>query len=305
MKKFTKFIAAFVSVLMIFGMVGVFADDSLDIVNTSVDADVEPDVSPAPIEAETAEVFLTLESTDGLSYIGSATAAIDGTVTAGDIIGTLLADYELTGLEDGYISSIDGLAAGTFGGWDGWMYAVKYYVAGEDGAVSLYIDMPNVGVNDYPITSSCVIVLYYADYGAPFAGTVVNEDGMVGLVTYTAVYDENYNVVEFVEAPLANAQFTLTAYTVDENGETQLGKSYVFESDENGLTKLHQDLREVPNGTYFGSVGKQSATTAEFGELTISLPEVVRYSDIFTVDVHPTPEEIFKQKIFFLMLGMH
>ncbi len=149
-----------------------------------------------------------------------------------------------------------------------------------------------------------MIVLYYADYGAPFAGTIVTEDEMVGLVTYTPVYDENYNVTSFTEASLANGQFTLTAYTVDENGETVIGKSYVFESDENGLTKLHKDLREVPNGTYFGSVGKQSDKTAQVGDQTISLPEVVRYSDVFTVDVHPTPEELFKQKIFFLMLGM-
>ena len=300
MKKFARFLAVFVSVMMIFGAVSVFADDS-EVVTTAAD-DEELVIAPAPVENAT--VFVTLESSDGLSYIGSGDFASDGSVSAGDVAKTLLVDHKLEGLETGYISAIDGLGAATFGGWDGWMYAVKYYVADEAGNVSLYIDIPNVGLNDYQITGSCVIVLYYADYGAPFAGTIVTEDEMVGLVTYTPVYDENYNVTSFTEAPLANGQFTLTAYTVDENGETVIGKSYVFESDENGLTKLHKDLREVPNGTYFGSVGKQSDKTAQVGDQTISLPEVVRYSDVFTVDVHPTPEELFKQKIFFLMLGM-
>ena len=299
MKKSMRFLAVFVCVMMIFGAVGVFADDS--VVETAID-DEELVIAPAPVE--TATVFVTLEGTDELCYIGSGDFAADGSVSAGNVAQTLLADHELEGLENGYISAIDGLSAATFGGWDGWMYAVKYYVANEDGTVSLYIDIPNVGINDYQITRSCVIVLYYADYGVPFAGTVVDENDMIGLVTYAPVYDENYNVVEFTEAPLANARFTLTSYTTDENGETVIGKSYVFESDENGLTKLHKDLREVPNGTYFGSVGKQSDKTAQFGDLTISLPEVVRYSDIFTVDVHPTPEELFKQKIFFLMLGI-
>ena len=300
MKKFARFLAVFVSVMMIFGAVGVFADDS-EVVTTAAD-DEELVIAPTPVENAT--VFVTLESSDGLSYIGSGDFASDGSVSAGDVAKTLLVDHKLEGLENGYISAVDGLGAATFGGWDGWMYAVKYYVADESGNVSLYIDIPNVGLNDYQITGSCVIVLYYADYGAPFAGTIVTEDEMVGLVTYTPVYDENYNVTSFTEASLANGQFTLTAYTVDENGETVIGKSYVFESDENGLTKLHKDLREVPNGTYFGSVGKQSDKTAQVGDQTISLPEVVRYSDVFTVDVHPTPEELFKQKIFFLMLGM-
>ncbi len=300
MKKFARFLAVFVSVMMIFGAVGVFADDS-EVVTTAAD-DEELVIAPAPVENAT--VFVTLESSDGLSYIGSGDFASDGSVSAGDVAKTLLVDHKLEGLENGYISAIDGLGAATFGGWDGWMYAVKYYVADEAGNVSLYIDIPNVGLNDYQITGSCVIVLYYADYGAPFAGTIVTEDEMVGLVTYTPAYDENYNVTSFTEAPLSNGQFTLTAYTVDENGETVIGKSYVFESDENGLTKLHKDLREVPNGTYFGSVGKQSDKTAQVGDQTISLPEVVRYSDVFTVDVHPTPEELFKQKIFFLMLGI-
>lgn len=310
MKKITKFIASFLSVTLIAGSVGVFADDSvIDVKQDDIMLISAPEADEAVVEideeaVETAQVFVTLESANGLSYIGSDAFAADGSVTAADVIAALLVDHEVVGLEDGYISSIDGLAAATFGGWDGWMYAVKYYAADENGDVSLYIDVPVVGMNDYVIEASCNIVLYYADYGAPYAGTAVDENGMVKLVTYSAVYDENYNLVEFAEAPLANGEFVLTAYTVDENGEVVMGETYTFAADENGLTKLHQDLREVPNGTYYGSVGKQSEKSVELGEITVNLPEVVRYSDIFTVDAHPTQEELFKEKLFRLMLGM-
>lgn len=302
MKKFTKFFAAFLSVLMITSSVGVFADNADHDVPMLISTQDEGLKIAEKVEVDT--VYLTLESADELSYIGSDSFAIDGSNSVGDVISALLTDHDVVGVENGYISEIDGLAGATFGGWDGWMYAVKYYLLNEDGTVSLYIDVPNVGINDYYLTSSCNIVLYYADYGAPYAGTSVTEDGMINLVTYTAVYDESYNLVEFAKAPFANGEFTLTAYTVDEDGETVLGETYTFTADENGVLELHQDLRELPNGTYYGSVGKQSDKVATVGEDEISLPEVVRYSDIFTVDVHPTEEEIFKDKLFRLMLGM-
>lgn len=293
MKKFSRIFAIFMATLMIFGSVAVFADEPAD----------DLVIAPAPVETNT--IFVTVEGPDGLVFIGSGEFKTDEEITAGDVLKSVIGDgHELTGIDDGYISAVDGVAAGVFGGWDGWMYAVKYYVADEEGNVSLYIDLPNVGVNDYQITSSCNIVLYYANYGTPFAGTVVTDNDMVALVSYTPVYDENYNLVEFTEAPLANGEFTLTSYTVDDEGNTVLGDSYTFAADENGLTKLHRDMREVPNGDYIGSVGKQSETTATIGEVTVSLPDAVRYTDFFTVDVHPTPEEIFRQKVFFLMLGM-
>ena len=299
--KFAKYLAVILSAMMILGAVAVSADDTaLDVITTDYEgSDEDILILPAP----DAEVFLALEGSEETEFLGSVSVAIDGSATAGSVIAELLADYGLEGLEYGYISSVDGLAGGTFGGWDGWMYAVKYYVLNENDEITLYLDIPSVGVNDYPILSSCEIVLYYADYGAPFAGSTHDENGMIKLVTYSPVYDENYNVVSFDEAPLANGEFTFTEYTIDENGETVLGETYVFTSDENGMTKLHQDLRELPNGDYIGSVGKQSDKTAVVGDETITLPETVLATDVYTVDVHPTEEEILKEKLMMLMIG--
>lgn len=303
MKKFNKFAAALAAVVMIFGSISVFADDSV----VPISASDEDQIVVINEDDETSEaasniVYLTVEGADSLIYLNSAAFA---GATAKDVISAFAEadELDIVGIDDGYISAIDGLAAGTFGGWDGWMYAVKYYTLNEDETVSLYIDVPSVGINDYAIESSCNIVLYYADYGAPYVGTAVDENGMIKLVTYSPVYDENYNVVEFTTAPLANGEFVFTACSTDEEGNNVFGETYVFVADENGVTALHEDLRELPNGDYIASAGKQSDRTAIVGDETVSLPEAVRYTDLYTVDVHPTDEEILKMKVFFLMLG--
>lgn len=304
MKKFNKFAVAFAAALMIFGSMSVLADDSVvAIADTEADQAAAIDVEVEESAAAPSLVYLTIEGPDSTIYMG------DGTftgATAKDVISSLTeGEIDVIGIEDGYISSVNGISAGIFGGWDGWMYVAKYYAPNADGSLSLYIDVPSVGINDYAIDAPCNLVLYFADYGAPYAGTTVDENGMIKLVTYSPVYDENYNVVEFTTAPLANGEFTFTAYTTDEEGNTVLGETYVFVADENGVIELHEDMRELPNGTYFASAGKQTDKVAVVGDGEVSMPEVVRYSDIYTVDVHPTEDEIAKMKVFFLMLGMN
>jgi hypothetical protein len=233
----------------------------------------------------------------------------DSSVSVGDVVMDLMSknhpEKELIGISDGYITSVDGLASGIFGGWDGWLYLVKYGIIGEDGLLRFYTDIPSVGIYDYKIKTVCQIVLYYGDFDDSFAGYSKTENGMIKLVSYTPVYDENYTLVSFNETPLAGGSFDLKPVITDKStSEVTLGKTISFKSDENGLTKLDYEFRAVPNGIYYGSVGKQSDVAATVNNETITKPEVVRYSSIFIIDNKPLYKEIFKKKVELLLIGM-
>ena len=74
--------------------------------------------------------------------------------------------------ENGYLSSINGVAAAKFGGWDGWMYAVNNVSA-------------MVGMSDYKLASGDKVVIYYGDY--PCALPVVDySKANQGIITFTS-----------------------------------------------------------------------------------------------------------------------
>lgn len=261
-------------------------------------------------DEDVALVFVDIEGAEGNIALTSGTFAKDGTVTVADVLKAIdEADdtLEITGIDEGYITTVNGLTAGTFGGYDGWMYAVKYYTALEDGTIGMSIDVPMVGVGDYKIEDSCVIVLYYGDYGIPFAETDVDENGMINLVTYTPVYAEDYSVSDFTKAPLADGNFTFVPVTTDEEGNEVLGDAIVFTADENGVTTLSADMNELPEGIYYGYVGKQSDKIA-VGETEMTKALVVRYADIYIVVkeeiVEPEPDTTEEDKIQLLLVGM-
>lgn len=82
-------------------------------------------------------------------------------------------DIEVVGADAGYISEVNGIAAGSFGGWDGWYYAVNSVV-------------PNVGVSGYTLNNNDTVVLYYGEYPCylPIADTsLLTSDGKI---TFTA-----------------------------------------------------------------------------------------------------------------------
>lgn len=291
-------------------------DDVAPIADTSETTAVETDVAAEEetevtdeTEEDLALVFVDIEGAEGNIALTSGTFAKDGSVTVADVLKAVdEADdnLEITGIDEGYITTVNGLTAGTFGGYDGWMYAVKYYTALEDGTIGLSIDVPMVGVGDYKIEDSCVIVLYYGDYDIPFAETDVDENGMITLVTYSPVYAEDYSISEFAKAPLAEGTFTFVPVTTDEEGNEVLGDAIVFTADENGVTTLSADMNELEEGVYYGYVGKQEAVTVGETEMTKAL--VVRYADIYVVVkeeiVEPEPDTTEEDKIQLLLVGM-
>lgn len=82
-------------------------------------------------------------------------------------------DIEVVGADKGYISEVNGIAAGSFGGWDGWYYAVNSVV-------------PNVGVSGYTLSDNDTVVLYYGEYPCylPIADT--SALATEGKITFTA-----------------------------------------------------------------------------------------------------------------------
>ena len=338
MKKTMRFISALLSSLLICGAVAVSADDTAasettaeepvsvevtdetevaDEAETTDETEVADetetsDETEAPVYTEATEipVFLAVEGPTENYLLTVGNYLNDGSVSAADVIAdaTELAvpGTEIVGLDEGYISSFAGVESGIYGGYDGWLYAVKYFEIDEAGNLTTIIDIPVVGIDDYAIDTACLIVLYYGDFDLPFADYVFTEDGMVQLNAYTAVYDENYMLVDFEGAPLAGGSFEFTpVYTDEETGEITYGEKIVFTADENGVTELDAEFKALENGYYIGSITKQSEETYMVGDAELTKPEVIRMTDFFVI--YNEPEEVVDdtvEKVNIVLIGM-
>ena len=78
--------------------------------------------------------------------IYNAEVSVAEGASAGDALAAV-EGVEIVGL-DSYITEVDGIAAGMFGGWDGWNYRVN----GKS---------PSVGINDYALADGDAVLLYY------------------------------------------------------------------------------------------------------------------------------------------------
>ncbi len=150
----------------------------------------------------------------------------------------------ITGIEDSYITDVNGDSAGAFGGWDGWLYTVN----GEEAAV---------GIGDYQISDGDSILLYFGDpYGAVMQFPIMNYDETSGMLTFTSLdtaYDENWNPV-VSENPVSGMDVVIddgTSFVTDENGQVDISAlasgSYSISwsrYDENGLPTV---LRSAPD----------------------------------------------------------
>ncbi len=136
-------------------------------------------------------------------------------------------DFELTITESeygAYISAVNGEAAGTFGGYDGWLFTVN----GAD---------PGVGMSSVEIKDGDSVLLYYADpFGAGFqfpeADLEKIGEGIISFVSRDTVYDENYNPSVSVN-PVAG--MSVKWYT----GENEYKE---YKTDENGVISVDKAL---------------------------------------------------------------
>ena len=114
----------------------------------------------------------------------------------------------IVGIENGYITEVNGETSGKFGGWDGWLYAVNG-------------SAPEVGISSCPVKDGDSIVLYYGDYPCqyPRVNLAKSYSGVLKFESYDTTYDENWNPTYSWE-PIADATVTVgdSKYTTDSNG---------------------------------------------------------------------------------------
>lgn len=160
----------------------------------------------------------------------------------------------ITGLNSGYIASVNGENAGKFGGWDGWNYSVNGIV-------------PSVGIDSCALKDGDSVVLFYGDpYGVgmqvPVADTSKLTDGVIKFVSSDTSYATGSPVVTV--NPVAGAKVTW------HYGNT----SAVYVTDKNGEIKI--DAAQLTAGAH----GVQIAKTNDAG-----LPLVLRFAPDYTITV--------------------
>ncbi|MBR5768560.1 MAG: DUF4430 domain-containing protein [Clostridia bacterium] len=149
-----------------------------------------------------------------------------------------------------YISSINGDAAGTFGGWDGWLYTVN----GEE---------PGVGINETFLKEGDEILFYFGDpYGVGMQYPEID------------ITDINKHIIRFVSNDTTYGEDWSPVVTTNPVvGMTVLFDGHEFVTDENGEIKLSRDLLTAVAHTV--AIDKK----AENG-----LPLVLRFAPDFTVE---------------------
>lgn len=145
---------------------------------------------------------------DALSYINQSEASIT-----------------IEGIENGYITSVNGETAGKFGGYDGWYYSVNGVV-------------PDIGINDYKLQDGDSVVLYYGDYPCqvPKLDLKDAEKGVIKVQSYDSVWyqDKNGEWQSTSDwAPVIGAELNLNGIkcTTDENGVAKFNRSSFKQSD--------------------------------------------------------------------------
>lgn len=204
-----------------------YAEEGTESVSYNVDVRIEGISECLYCESVEISSGEGLTAADVLAYVDEA----DDTLT-------------ITGLEDSYITDVNGDSAGVFGGWDGWLYMVN----GEEAVV---------GIGDYQISDGDSILLYFGDpYGAGMQFPIMNYDEAAETLTFTSLdtgYDENWNPV-VSENPISGMDVVIdggTSYVTDENGQVDISGlasgSYSISwsrYDESGLPTV---LRSAPD----------------------------------------------------------
>lgn len=173
--------------------------------------------------AVTSSVNVRIEGADNNIFSGVVELELTDKSTVADVLAYLdevSRDITITGIEDGYITEINGEKAGAFGGWDGWYYAVN-------GAV------PDVGMSSCTVCQGDNIVIYYGDYPCQYPRIDIDRfyKGILKFESYDTVYDDDWNPTSSW-TPITDALVTVgdSVYTTDENGVIYADTSKLFGS---------------------------------------------------------------------------
>ena len=161
--------------------------------------------------AADSKVNIRIEGITNTLYQDTLSMEITDSTTVADALSLADKNCEsltISGLENGYITAVNGEISAQFGGWDGWMYAVNDSV-------------PEVGMSSYPVKDGDTIVLYYGDYPCQYPRVDLSKSykGIIKFESYDTTYDDNWNPTYSWE-PIADATVTVgdSKYTTDSNG---------------------------------------------------------------------------------------
>lgn len=163
-----------------------------------------------------------IEGIDECLYCESVEIWTDETFTVADALSYVDSNEDaitITGIADGYITDVNGDAAGAFGGWDGWLYNVN-------GAEV------SVGITDYQLSDGDSILLYFGDpYGVGMQFPAASFDSESGELTFTSTdvsYDADWNPV-YTENPVVGmtVMWDGAEYITDENGVAAIDDKYL------------------------------------------------------------------------------
>lgn len=218
--------------------------------------------SPPRREGETITFSLRIEGITANVFYKTVTVPSDGTPTLQEALLEVEKAEEgltFTGLDKAYITAINGEEAGTYGGYDGWMYRVNNLE-------------PSVGMDQYALKAEDSVVLYYGDpFGARDAvsrgGPVQNRPtGVIRFTSQDTTYDDNYEPSTQTN-PVKGATVTWKA------GE----ESATYTTDDNGEIKIDDRLLTAgPHSLFISKVGEED------------LPLILRLAPDFTVTVPET-----------------
>jgi len=149
---------------------------------------------------------------------GTALEALEDLLKSKDIA------YEVKELSFGkYVSEVDGIVGGKYGGYDGWMYEV----AGRNGASWSY---PGEGIGTFLLEDGDQVVVYYADNTAlpepiAVAPAIANTTDTITVALTTRPMDWETGMPGAAQ-PVAGAQVAIAGKTAvtDASGKAQIGE---------------------------------------------------------------------------------
>lgn len=163
-------------------------------------------------------ISIRIEGISANLYEDALSVPYSGTLTVKQALEYLDANsaaISVTGLDISYVTVVNGEAAGTFGGWDGWLYQVN----GAD---------PGVGIDACALHDGDSILLYYGDpFGAGMQYPDVDSSRIAeGILKFTS-QDTDYATTPPTVAthPIVGATVTwyyegaTATYVTDANGE--------------------------------------------------------------------------------------
>ncbi len=237
----------------------------------------------------TYNITLRIEGISETFYYDTVTITEEDGLTAQELLA--YADEQddtltMTGVDAAYITDVNGDMAGTFGGWDGWLYTVNGIAAAT-------------GIDGCVLQDGDNVVLYYGDpYGVgmqfPVIDASASADGILVFTSEDTTYDANYNPIVTIN-PVVGAEVTLSdntsvqTYVTDEEGKISFDQSVFAAGTVNvAITKTNEQgiplvLRMASDATVTIDAATVAAAADAVPQTSDSIPGLLYFAVGFLI----------------------